>query len=229
MAVTFEQGILPFRQFVESPAAERSAHRLNVPDSRIADEQSFNEIHSYLTDYYAGVQSVHSFVDANGSIFDCIPVEQQFSLRGKTETLPKPPDMPRDSRRAPTEPAMQASRIVQLHRDLTDPFGNQMLAPEGTIPVRRKTLEALGRFRNLREFFQKSPSRAVAGRPPGGSGSTSPRSCSDPPMGARLSECEQLWRGELPQRLGSGNRRQPNLFSVSTLVRWWQRQRASNG
>jgi hypothetical protein len=174
MAATFEQGILPFRQFVDSLAAERAAHRLNVPDSRIADEESFNEIHSYLTDYYAGVESVHSFVDANGSIFDCIPVEQQLSLRGKTEALPKPPDLPRDARRAPTEPAM-ASRIVQLHPDLTDPFGNQMLAPEGTIPVRRKTLEALSRFRNLREFFQKSPSRAVAGRPPGGSGSTSPQ------------------------------------------------------
>jgi hypothetical protein len=175
MATTFEHGIVPFRQFVDSLYNERAEHHLNVAHSRIADEQSFNEIHSYLTNYYAGVEAVHSFVDANGSIFDCIPVEKQFSLRGKTGPLSQPPDLPTNPRRARTEPASPSNRIVQLHPQLADPFGNQMLAPEGTIPVRRKTLANLARFRNLREFFQKSPSRTGSSRPPGGSGSTSPQ------------------------------------------------------
>jgi hypothetical protein len=38
-----------------------------------------------------------------------------------------------------------------------------MLAPEGTIPVRRLTLEITSRFRSLREFFQKSPGATGAG------------------------------------------------------------------
>ena len=70
---------------------------------------------------------------------------------------------------------------MQLHPQLTDPFGNQMLAPDGTIPVRRKTLANLARFRTLREFFQKSPSSAVTARPPGGSGSASPQVVNDAP------------------------------------------------
>ena len=173
MAAVFEQGIIPFEQFVASLQEARLEHYLNVPYSRIGDEQSFTEIHSYLMNYYAGTESVHSFVDANGSVFDCIPVEKQFSLRGKREPLPQPSDLPSDPRRAAAPRPSHANRIVQLHPQLTDQFGNQMFAPEGTIPVRRKTLADLARFTNLREFFQKSPSRAGAGRPPGGSGSVS--------------------------------------------------------
>jgi hypothetical protein len=175
MAATFEEGIVPFRQFVESLNAGRAEHYLNVPHGRIADEQAFSEIQSYLTNYYSGVESVHSFVDTNGSIFDCIPVEKQVSLRDKKGPLPQPPDLPTDPARARVGSASYARRIVQLHPQLTDPFGNQMLAPDGTIPVRRKTLPNLARFRNLREFFKKSPSSTVSARPPGGSGSASPQ------------------------------------------------------
>jgi hypothetical protein len=35
--------------------------------------------------------------------------------------------------------------------------GNRMLAPEGTIPMRRLTLETMARFRTLQHFLQKSP------------------------------------------------------------------------
>jgi len=170
MAAIFERGIVPFQQFVDSLHTALPEHHLNVPHSRIADEPSFGEIRAHLTNYYAGVESVHSFVDANGSVFDCIPVEKQFSLRGKEVAVAKPPDLPVDAKGPRAEPPSPASPIVQLHADLADPFGNQMLAPEGTIPVRRLTLENLARFRNLREFFQKGPGGAGAGRPPGAAG-----------------------------------------------------------
>jgi hypothetical protein len=170
--VTYEHGILPFQQFVDSLHATRPEHFLNVAHSRIADEQSFSDIHSHLTDYYAGAEAAHSFVDANGSIFDCMPVEKQYSLRGKTAAVASPPDLPTD--RYAAQPPSPAKHIVQLHASLTDPLGNTMLAPEGTVPVRRLTFENLARFRTLREFFQKSPGRTGSAAPPGAGGSGSP-------------------------------------------------------
>jgi hypothetical protein len=45
-----------------------------------------------------------------------------------------------------------------------DHFGNVMQCPEGTIPMRRLTLEDLSRFSTLRDFYRKGPREA--GRPP---------------------------------------------------------------
>jgi hypothetical protein len=52
MASIFEQRIEPFQQFIDSLHAARPEHHLNVPNSKIADEQSFVEIRSHLTNYY---------------------------------------------------------------------------------------------------------------------------------------------------------------------------------
>ena len=162
MAAIFEQGIVPFQQFVEVLHTARPEQYLNVPYSKIASEQPFSEIQSYLTNYYASIESDHSFVDPNGSVFDCFPVEKQFSLRDKKGGIAKAPDLPT----GPKALASPAKRIVQLHADLHDQFGNRMLAPEGTIPVRRLTIEDLARFSTLHEFFQKSPGSSGAARPP---------------------------------------------------------------
>jgi hypothetical protein len=173
MTAVSEKPIVPFAQFVESLHAARAEHHLNVPDSAIADEGSFEEMRAHLTNYYDGVKAVHSFVDANGSVFDCIPVEEQASRRAQTTPIPTPPDLPTAAQAVAAAPPRPANRIVQLHADLRDPFGNQMLAPDGSIPVRRLTLEGLSRFRTLRHFFQKRPGAGGGERPPLSTGTIS--------------------------------------------------------
>jgi hypothetical protein len=48
-------------------------------------------------------------------------------------------------------------RRLVIDNPRIDRHGNAMKAPEGTIPIRRLTLDELTRFRNLQEFFQKQP------------------------------------------------------------------------
>src|SRR3954454_21133890 len=48
----------------------------------------YDSMKAHVLKLYEGVQSVHSFEDDNGSIFDCIPVHQQPSLRGKQPATP---------------------------------------------------------------------------------------------------------------------------------------------
>jgi hypothetical protein len=149
------QPITEFRRFVDSLSSVRPDQFLKVPHSKISDESSFGQIRSYLVRYYRGIEPVHSFVDANGSVFDCIPVEQQFSLRGKGGRIPKAPNLAGRAKGPRRESPPFARQIVQLGPHLTDPFGNQMMAPEGTIPVHRLTFEDLARHSNLRQFFGK--------------------------------------------------------------------------
>jgi hypothetical protein len=166
MAAASQPPITPFQDFVNSLHAAKSLHYLNVPNSAIGFEGAFDEIRAHLVNYYAGAESMHSFVDANGAVFDCIPIDKQLSRRGQTSPLPVAPDLPgaADPTQAPSSPAR---KIVQLHADFRDPYGNQMLPPDGTIPVRRLTLEGLARFKNLRDFLQKRPGGGGGARPPG--------------------------------------------------------------
>lgn len=147
------QAIKNFRQFVDSLQGARPDQFLNVGNGRVDGERAFAGFRSYLVEYYSGVESVHSFMDANGSVFDCIPIDQQFSRRGKHGPIAKAPSLPK--RRAGAMSAAPARHVVQLHPRLRDRFGNQMLAPEGTIPVRRQTLEGFVQFRNITEFFHQ--------------------------------------------------------------------------
>lgn len=162
MSDRYNDPIVAFREFVDSLQDTRSGDFVNVPHSRIVDKLAFEEIKSHLLDYYDGVQAVHSFMDANGSVFDCIPVESQFSLRGHHGAIAEASDLP-----LPAEPARRSGlpdrHIVQLHPRLIDRLGNRMAAPRGTIPVFRLTFDHLARFRNLGEFFGRaSAAGAVA-------------------------------------------------------------------
>jgi Neprosin len=169
-----ERPIIPFTQFVQSLRAARAEHFLNVPTSNMADESAFNEMRAHLTNYYDNVTCAHSFVDVNGSVFDCIPVEQQISRRGQSGAIPTAPDLPAAVAQTAAPPP-PAGQLLQLHPDLRDPFSNQMLAPDGTIPVRRMTLEDMSRFRTLRHYMQKSPRNGGGLPPPGAAGRSAPQ------------------------------------------------------
>src|SRR5438270_1120948 len=159
--------------FIESLQSASYAEFAARADSRIAHEDAFSEMRAHILGLYEGVEAPHSFMDETGAIFDCIPVEQQPSLRGSAERVPSAPDLP------PLAPDLPGGTTAgegdqderrdnladtALAPERRDAYGNVMHCPEGTIPMRRVTLEDLSRFGTLQDFFAKGP--RGAGRPP---------------------------------------------------------------
>jgi hypothetical protein len=168
------KGIPSLRSFVDSVGS--AAHEEYAPGvrSRVAHEDAFSEMKSHILGLYENVDAAHSFMDETGAVFDCIPIEQQPALRGSKEAVPKAPDLPSlegaaDAADAKTDRGEQdewrdRSTGSPLRSDRKDWYGNVMKCPEGTVPVRRITLEDLTRFPTLRAFMRKGP--GGAGRPP---------------------------------------------------------------
>lgn len=132
-----------------------------------ANEDAFNAMRAHIAGLYHGVKEVHSFEDDGGSIFDCIPVYQQPSLKGSFPA--EPPSLP--AMVAGTGPAGAAvgdrhpiEIAAAFGSDRIDKHGNAMSCPAGHIPMRRVTLEEMTQFETMRHFFQKSP--LGGGRPP---------------------------------------------------------------
>ncbi len=163
MATPVPAGIQPFDQFLDTLNTAKPTLGTEAP-GRAANPGAFGEMQTYLKRHYEGMGAHHSFVDENGSIFDCIPIGQQPSLRGHQGTLPTAPDLPSASASRPATDERRAQAVTSLGPTRTDRHGNVMDAPEGTIPMRRLTLETLSRFETLRHFTQKSP--LGSGRPP---------------------------------------------------------------
>ncbi|MFL6466113.1 MAG: neprosin family prolyl endopeptidase [Bryobacteraceae bacterium] len=158
MASKNPQGIQPFAEFVASLESAKHEHFASRAAVKVANEDAFAGMRKHLIHFYTGVEAQNSFIDENGSIFDCIPTEQQPSLKGKSETVPKAPDLPRSEEKSGSRDKRQTALVQSLlHPARKDPHGNAMHCPEGTIPMRRITLENLARFETLQQFFKKSP------------------------------------------------------------------------
>ena len=144
-------GILPHHDFVNSIASADYHGHIADPRSRVIDEASFKEMQAYLMHYYQGVQAQHSFADDAGQVFDCIPINQQPSLKGTHRNPATPPDLSGLSSSSRSEaPATGPFAIGRKDR-----HGNPMGCPAGTIPVRRITMEQLARSSTLRDFLSK--------------------------------------------------------------------------
>jgi hypothetical protein len=133
--------------------------------SKVAHEAAFAEMKAHILNLYDKTEVQHSFVDESGAVFDCIPIEQQLSLRGSTGAIPKAPDLPKVmAGGGPQDERKDALIASPLGPDRKDRHGNVMQCPPGTVPIRRVTLEDLTRFGTLQDFFRKGP--RGAGRPP---------------------------------------------------------------
>jgi len=161
---------VPFDEFLRHVASvtvdsyRQSPHAFHATDSGKAE---FEAMRKHILSMYRGVKVTHSFVNAEGHHVDCVPIEQQPTLQHPTlkghaiQTTP-PPNL------APAPPPPGASQAnwpstpvtPHLAKGNRDPFGNEMFCPEGTIPMRRITLEEMTRFKTLKDFFRKSPGGA---------------------------------------------------------------------
>lgn len=162
-------GILPFRQFVESLEKFSPSQHLEAAGSQVLHEEAVQDMNNHLKRHYQGVEAVHSFVDENGSVFDCIPIEQQPALKQSGAAPAAPQDLPKPTGAQAAQglaeaPSQPTEHVVQLRADREDQHGNTIHAPDGTIAMRRLTMENLRRFQTLHQFFQKSP--YGSGKPP---------------------------------------------------------------
>jgi hypothetical protein len=165
------QGIPSLRDFVNSVQDARHEEFSVRPLSRVAHEDAFSEMKDHIVSLYDQVEAANSFVDHTGAIYDCIPLEQQAALKGSSERVPTAPDLPSiegdeeiSSRIVGAGPGSGESEersdsltAAPLGSGRTDTFGNAQECPEGTVPVRRVTLETLGRFETLQDFLRKGP------------------------------------------------------------------------
>jgi hypothetical protein len=168
------KGIPTLKEFLDSVQGSKHETLAKQASSQVAHADAFAEMKTHILKHYEGVEAKHSFVDANGSIFDCIPIEQQPSLKGKKESIPKAPDLPQPDHAAgaaATDERKPHLISSPMGRDKKDSHGNVMHCPEGTIPMHRITLENLTRFKTLRDFFRKGPGEV---RPPKSSGAIPP-------------------------------------------------------
>jgi Neprosin/Neprosin activation peptide len=135
-------------------------------DSRVAHEDAFSAMKDHVVELYRDVSATHSFVDETGSVFDCIPVDQQPALRGTGEGPASAPDLPETVPGGADDPDERQDALAGalLGGDRTDWHGNAMECPEGTVPMRRVVLDDLTRFATLDDFLRKG--EGGVGRPP---------------------------------------------------------------
>ncbi len=125
--------LIPFAEFIREVRHADAHEFLARPSSKVQDLAAFEEMRQYILTLYRGVHVRHSYVLESQTI-DCIPINQQPSLRDRgAEIAPEPPSSGTNT-----------------------PPGNSN-CEDHTIPMRRITLEQLSHFRTLHEFFEKTP------------------------------------------------------------------------
>lgn len=139
----------PFTDFLNSLEKEPTSKGLQVFKIKSATDEEAEMMRSYLQTYYQGSTAIHSYMDSDGQIWDCIPIEQQPCLnKAITKSILPTPDYPGDV----TVPITNDPFRKNTGKD---PFGNNLYCPDGYIPVKRITLEKLVRFKTLSAFNQK--------------------------------------------------------------------------
>ena len=160
------KGFTSLKAFVDSIQSAKHAAFAQMAESKVAHEDAFADMKAHILKLYDKTEAPHSFMDESGAIFDCIPVEQQPSLKGSSGAVPKAPDAPHAevASGGPQDEKKDSLIASPLGTDKKDKHGNVMHCPAGTIPMRRVTLEELTRFGTFKDFFRKGP--RGAGRPP---------------------------------------------------------------
>ena len=130
--------VTPMPDFIRQVRQADANRYLANPNYKVRDSSAFEEMRQYILTTYRGVNVRSSFV-VDGQTVDCIPIADQPSLRGNQIAGPPP-------------------NSIQLNTAATHK------CEEGTIPMRRITLEQLSRFETLQQFLGKEPTRS--GSPP---------------------------------------------------------------
>jgi hypothetical protein len=154
-----------FDDFLKDVSAATFESYSRQKELAVKRSEDFEAMRHHILSMYEGVTVAHSFVK-DAQTFDCVPIEQQPSVRllGLKKVVlapPEPADEAQDKAQAPREAHGLPSPLTLGE---VDAFGNAVRCEEGTIPMRRVTLEEITRFGTLEQFLHKSPWEDV-GRP----------------------------------------------------------------
>src|SRR4051812_10191045 len=76
-----EYKFVPFPQFLSATRDANASDFVGKQNLRVKDDASFQEMRNHILSLYEGVTVKHSFLE-DGRHVDCVPFEQQPSLRG---------------------------------------------------------------------------------------------------------------------------------------------------
>ncbi len=160
---------VPFRDFKNSLTALRPQSLAERAEQAALEDERTAEMRAHLLSLYESVEDAKSFVDDNGQVFDCVPVEQQAALKGRAPAAA--PDLSARFGKRPagsSPPGSALQRPPKLARQdnsgKRDRYGNSMECPKGSVPVRRLTMDELSQYDSLGDFFRKA--RGEKGGPP---------------------------------------------------------------
>ncbi|MCA9929209.1 MAG: neprosin family prolyl endopeptidase [Anaerolineales bacterium] len=134
---------------------------VELEQAQVENEDAFAAMKEHILTMYEGVESLHSFVSDNQYI-DCIRIEDQPGVRLRDLTIDDidlaGPDLTNSGEFSGKDPDAGEAEFVPSPLTLgeADAFGNKIACEDGTIPMRRITLEEMVRFPNLERFFSKS-------------------------------------------------------------------------
>ncbi len=114
-------------------------------------EQIFKK---YIDDLYDKKSVVKSFTDTNGKITDCVPIEQQPSLK---DSGLKSSDIPRQPSVLPVDLAPPLVESFLLIKSFTSPTVPEISCPQNSVPIRRLTMDVLKNFNSIEDFHRKYP------------------------------------------------------------------------
>jgi len=151
-----------FTDFIKETKAAKLSDYQGKGKSKVEDEANFREMQDYVLKMYDGVVVKNSFMTADGDIVDCIPFDQQPSIRlsgipkeeitrespaiSKYDQIQKPDSLPRQDGDA---------EDITLKPGNKDKYGHAMFCEEGFIPMKRIRLQDLVRYKSLSDFFNK--------------------------------------------------------------------------
>jgi hypothetical protein len=147
-------GILPHDSFKSVIEAAKFAGVKDDPRTVVTSRVAFDAMRSHLVELYAGMQAEHSFEDPAGRVVDCVPIEQQPSVRLGSEPIAVPPDISPVLHGGEPVPG-SALPLSPTEFGRRDRHGNQAYVPAGTIPIHRVTLADMARFRSVDDFVRK--------------------------------------------------------------------------
>ena len=152
-------GIKRFSEFVQALYGASFDEMRSRPGVVVQSPEAFEEMRQYLIKRYDGVEVPYSFLEPGNEVVDCTPYELQPSVKDsgdRTEVAPPEslPRRPADYPDPPDSAPPMRTPPPHLHPDRRDRLGNQMLCPEGTVPLARTTLERVCRFGDLDSYLR---------------------------------------------------------------------------
>jgi hypothetical protein len=145
-------------------ASDTPTPALSDRDARVESPEALEEMRHYLSDRIRPEHVRQSFQQPSGGWVDCVLANQQPGMRDTGEELLTPPPSPFSDETTSNLPSPAQHDEAFLAEDRAGRESGQA-CPDGTIPVRRVSIEVLVRFRTLSHFLRKQSARAAGEAP----------------------------------------------------------------